>query len=40
MTFCDKTAGIGASFWAHLQTNKDMKWELDGETDVEVEIFI
>ena len=34
VTFYDTTAGIGASFWTHKQTEGQM----DGQTDVGVEI--
>ena len=38
MTFCDTTAGNGASFRTHGWTTKRM--EQDGQTDVDVEIVI
>ncbi len=38
VTFCDTTAGIGASVWTHGQKHKDGR--KDGHTDVEVEIVI
>ena len=40
VTFCDTTAGIGASFQTHRQTNKRMERQKDGQTDVEVERVI
>ena len=36
VTFCDKTAGIGASFWTHERTEE----QTDGQTNAEVEIVI
>ena len=36
MTFCQTTAGNGASFWTHGMTDG----MTDGQTDVEVEIVI
>ena len=37
VTFCDETAGIGASFWTHGPTRRRKD---RGQTDVEVEIVI
>ena len=37
MTFCDTTAGIGASFQSHRQMEME---EAEGQTDVEVEKVI
>ena len=40
VTFCETTAGIGASFWTHRQT-ADGRWTAaEGQTYVEVEIVI
>ena len=42
VTFCYTTAGIGASFWKHRQTDRQMvaAAEEERQTDVEVEIVI
>ena len=29
-TFCDNTAGIGASFQTHTQWRRDRQWRMDG----------
>ena len=39
VTFCDTTAGIGASFRKHGRTVEDGR-RREGQTDVEVEIVI
>ena len=36
VTFCDTTAGSGASFWTHTRTHE----RTEGQPEVEVEIVI
>ena len=36
VTFCDTAVGIGAKFWTHAQ--KEERWRMEGQADMEVEI--
>ena len=40
VTFCDTTAGIGASFRTDTRTEAEAAAAAEGQTDVEVEIVI
>ena len=40
MTFCQTTAGNGASFRTHGMTDKRNDGRTDGQTDVKVEIVV